>query len=47
LDELSGRLFKAFDTDQNDLVDSLEFLSSLGILSGMEIEDKIRCRSMS
>lgn len=28
---------------QNDLVDALEFLSSLAVLSGMDIEEKIRC----
>lgn len=45
LDDLSSKLFKMFDTDQNDLVDSLEFLSSFAILSGMEVEEKIRCES--
>jgi hypothetical protein len=30
---------------QNDLVDALEFLSSLALLSGMDVEDKIKCTS--
>ena len=42
IDEKSLKLFYMYDTDENELVDSLEFLSSMALLSGMELEDKIR-----
>ena len=35
LDGLSRTLFKTFDDDKNDLVDALEFLSALAVVSGM------------
>jgi len=35
-------LFRCFDDDENNLVDSLEFLSSFALLSGMTPEEKIR-----
>jgi microtubule-associated protein-like 6 len=35
-------VFRMFDDDENHLVDSLEFLSSFALLSGMTPEDKIR-----
>ena len=43
LDEASLKLFETYDTDRNQLVDSLEFLSSMALLSGMEVEEKIKC----
>ena len=42
LDDLSLKLFYVLDTDENELVDSLEMLSAFAILSGMELEDKVR-----
>ena len=35
-------VFRAFDDDENNLVDSLEFLSSFALLSGMTPEEKVR-----
>jgi len=35
-------VFRAYDDDENNLVDSLEFLSSFALLSGMTPEEKIR-----
>eukprot|EP01034_Spumella_vulgaris_P035953 gene35953-44334_t len=35
-------VFRLFDDDENNLVDSLEFLSSFALLSGMTPEEKIR-----
>ena len=37
-------VFRAYDDDENNLVDSLEFLSSFALLSGMTPEEKIRCK---
>ena len=34
-------LFNAFDTDNNGLIDTLEFLTTLAITSGMDVIDKI------
>jgi len=42
IDDLSLKFFYVFDTDENELVDSLEMLSAFAILSGMELEDKVR-----
>lgn len=36
-------IFRCFDDDENNLVDSLEFLSSFALLSGMTPEEKIKC----
>jgi microtubule-associated protein-like 6 len=36
------RVFRLFDDDENSLVDSLEFLSSFALLSGMTPDEKIR-----
>lgn len=36
------KVFRLFDDDENNLVDSLEFLSSFALLSGMTPEEKIR-----
>ncbi|CAM9981736.1 unnamed protein product, partial [Sphacelaria rigidula] len=42
-DERAARaLFAAFDTDENNLVDGLELISTLGMLSGMTREEKVR-----
>jgi hypothetical protein len=38
-------VFRAFDDDENNLVDSLEFLSAFALLSGMTPEEKVRCTS--
>ena len=35
MDELSREMFMAFDTDENDLIDALEFLATFAIASGM------------
>ena len=35
-------IFRAFDDDENNLVDSLEFLSSFALLSGMTPEEKVK-----
>ncbi|CAM9399079.1 unnamed protein product [Ascophyllum nodosum] len=40
-EESNKALFSAFDTDKNGLVDGLEFMSTLGMVSGMTREDKI------
>ncbi len=37
-------VFRLFDDDENNLVDSLEFLSAFALLSGMTPEEKIRCK---
>eukprot|EP00940_MAST-03C_sp_MAST-3C-sp2_P003191 g3191.t1 len=39
--DLSNLLFDELDTDKNELVDALEFLSTVALVSGMEIRDKI------
>eukprot|EP00566_Odontella_aurita_P012584 CAMPEP_0113531068 /NCGR_PEP_ID=MMETSP0015_2-20120614/3293_1 /TAXON_ID=2838 /ORGANISM="Odontella" /LENGTH=482 /DNA_ID=CAMNT_0000429867 /DNA_START=516 /DNA_END=1961 /DNA_ORIENTATION=- /assembly_acc=CAM_ASM_000160 len=41
LDALSEALFHLYDDDRNSLVDSLEFLCSLAIVSGMTVEEKL------
>jgi Ca2+-binding EF-hand superfamily protein len=38
----TDNVFRIFDDDDNNLVDSLEFLSSFALLSGMTPEEKIR-----
>lgn len=38
----TDKVFRIFDNDENNLVDSLEFLSSFAMLSGMTPEEKIR-----
>ena len=38
----ADQVFRTFDDDENNLVDSLEFLSSFALLSGMTPEEKIR-----
>ncbi len=37
------KVFRLFDDDENNLMDSLEFLSAFALLSGMTPEEKIRC----
>ena len=37
-------MFRTFDDDENNLVDSLEFISALTFLSGMTPEEKVRCK---
>jgi Ca2+-binding EF-hand superfamily protein len=36
-------LFRSLDDDENKLVDALEFLAALAMLSGMTPEEKVRC----
>ena len=38
----ADQVFRTFDDDENNLVDSLEFLSSFALLSGMTPDEKIR-----
>ena len=38
---LSDSLFTVFDSDQNGLVDALEFLGTLSVASGMSFEEKL------
>lgn len=42
LNALSDALFRVYDNDCNSLVDSFEFLSSIGILSSMSTVEKLR-----
>jgi Ca2+-binding EF-hand superfamily protein len=35
------QLFRSFDTDDNGLVDALEFLATFALVSGMNVKDKI------
>ena len=35
-------MFKAMDTDENDLIDALEFLATFALISGMSMDDKIK-----
>ena len=37
-------LFRLLDDDENKLVDALEFMAALAMLSGMTPEEKIRCK---
>ena len=41
LDALSKALFTIYDDDDNSLIDSLEFLSSIALISGMSTQEKI------
>jgi hypothetical protein len=41
-DALAAALFTALDDDCNDLVDALELLAALALLSGMSAEEKVR-----
>ena len=38
---LSLEIFACFDTDENDLVDALEFLATFALTSGMDFDSKI------
>ncbi|CAN0063286.1 unnamed protein product [Pylaiella littoralis] len=42
LAEVAETVFRVFDDDKNDLIDALECLASLAIMSGMSMEQKIR-----
>jgi Ca2+-binding EF-hand superfamily protein len=44
LNQETDTVFRLFDDDENNLVDSLEFLSSFATISGMTPEEKIRCQ---
>ncbi|KAL4103022.1 hypothetical protein PRIC1_006759 [Phytophthora ramorum] len=41
MDQLSGALFTALDTDENGLVDALEFLGTMAMMSAMPIPQKL------
>ena len=41
LDALAETLFHLYDDDRNSLVDSMEFMSSLALISGMSAEEKL------
>ncbi|KAH9099538.1 hypothetical protein Ae201684P_018551 [Aphanomyces euteiches] len=41
MERITGLLFDAMDTDENGLVDALEFLGALALLSAMTIAQKI------
>uniref|UniRef100_H3HDC2 EF-hand domain-containing protein n=1 Tax=Phytophthora ramorum TaxID=164328 RepID=H3HDC2_PHYRM len=45
MDQLSGALFTALDTDENGLVDALEFLGTMAMMSAMPIPQKLTCKS--
>jgi len=40
--DLSNLLFDLLDTDKNELVDALEFLTSMALVSGMDVTEKVR-----
>ncbi|CAN0078457.1 unnamed protein product, partial [Discosporangium mesarthrocarpum] len=40
-DKAAEALFQALDTDKNGLVDGLEFISSIGLVSGMTAMEKV------
>ena len=44
--DLSNLLFDLLDTDKNELVDALEFLTSMALVSGMDVTEKIRFASV-
>ncbi|KAL7994422.1 putative EH domain, EF-hand domain pair, WD40/YVTN repeat-like-containing domain superfamily [Plasmopara halstedii] len=41
MDQLSGALFTALDTDENGLVDALEFLGTMAMISAMSTSQKL------
>eukprot|EP00639_Heterosigma_akashiwo_P015290 CAMPEP_0206366550 /NCGR_PEP_ID=MMETSP0294-20121207/3519_1 /ASSEMBLY_ACC=CAM_ASM_000327 /TAXON_ID=39354 /ORGANISM="Heterosigma akashiwo, Strain CCMP2393" /LENGTH=872 /DNA_ID=CAMNT_0053812637 /DNA_START=230 /DNA_END=2845 /DNA_ORIENTATION=+ len=41
MDELANKLFLIYDTDKNDLVDGMEFISSLGMVCGMDASETV------
>ena len=42
MDEKALALFKLLDTDMNDVVDALEFMATLSMVSAMEPADKVK-----
>jgi hypothetical protein len=42
LNDYAEACFKAMDTDENDLIDALEFLATFALISGMSLDDKIK-----
>ena len=42
LSDYSEAIFRSFDTDENDLVDALEFLASCAMISGMDLIGKVK-----
>ncbi len=41
MNEKTAGLFRILDTDMNDLVDALELLAAVALLSGMPTRDKL------
>jgi microtubule-associated protein-like 6 len=42
LNDYSEACFKSLDTDENDLIDALEFLATFAMISGMALDDKVK-----
>ena len=42
LSDYAESIFRTFDTDENDLVDALEFLASFSMISGMDLVGKVK-----
>ena len=42
LSDYAEAIFRTFDTDENDLVDALEFLASFAMISGMDLVGKVK-----
>jgi Ca2+-binding EF-hand superfamily protein len=42
LSDYAESIFRTFDTDENDLVDALEFLASFAMISGMDLVGKVK-----
>jgi microtubule-associated protein-like 6 len=42
LSDYAEAIFRTFDTDENDLVDALEFLASFALISGMDLVGKVK-----
>ena len=42
MEQVASEVFAVLDDDCNDLVDALEFLGSVAVLSGMSTDEKVR-----
>ncbi|CAM9122646.1 unnamed protein product [Ascophyllum nodosum] len=40
--EVADAVFRTFDDDENELIDALECLATIAVISGMDVEEKIR-----
>ena len=47
MDALAEDVFRAFDTDDNDLIDALEFLATFAMASGMSTLETLECKRMA